>query len=111
MTLLLPNICRGSKRGEFKCLHTQNLNQDPFRTRFEPIRSYCGSDDNPTVGQFVDALKTSITSGLDFRGLCVSNYEDGGVILLDNLQSLLRTPDASSPNVSTSHGKKTRDDV
>jgi hypothetical protein len=60
------------------------------------------------VGQFVDALKSSIVNGLAFRGLCGTNYEDDGAILLDNLQSLLKEPDTSSPNPSISHGKETR---
>jgi hypothetical protein len=41
------------------------------------------------VGQFVDALKTSIVNGLPFRGLCETNCEDECATLLDNLQSCL----------------------
>jgi hypothetical protein len=63
------------------------------------------------VGQFVNALKASIINGLTFRGLCGTNCEDDGATLVDNLQSLLRAPDASSPNSSTSHGKETLDEV
>jgi hypothetical protein len=63
------------------------------------------------VKQFVDALKTSIVNGLAFRGLCETNFENDGATLLENLQSLLRAPDASSPNPSTSHGKETPDAV
>jgi hypothetical protein len=63
------------------------------------------------VGQFVGALKTNISSGLAFRGLGETNCKDDGSTYLDNLQSFLRAPDASSPNPSTSHGKETPDTV
>jgi hypothetical protein len=61
------------------------------------------------VGEFVDALKTSIINGLAFRGLCGTNCDDDGATILVNLQSL-RAPDASSQNPSTSHGKETPGD-
>jgi hypothetical protein len=32
---------------------------DPLENTFGVIRLHCGSNNNPTVGQFVDALKTS----------------------------------------------------
>jgi hypothetical protein len=41
-----------------------------MRTKFGAIRLYCGSNDNPTVGQFVDALKTSIINDPASSGLC-----------------------------------------
>jgi hypothetical protein len=63
------------------------------------------------VGQFVNALKTSFINGLAFGSLCETNCEDDGATLLDNLQLLLRVPDASSLNPSSSHGKETLDDV
>jgi hypothetical protein len=50
------------KEAGFKCLHTQNLNQD-LEITFGDIYSYCGCNNNPTVGQFVNALKTSIVNG------------------------------------------------
>jgi hypothetical protein len=78
---------------------------------FGAIRSFCGSNNNPTVGQFVDALKTSVIYAVAIRGLCGPNCEDDCATVLDNLQSLLRVPDASSPNPSPSHGKETPDDV
>jgi hypothetical protein len=37
------------------------------------------------VGQFVDALKTSIINVLTLRGLCGNNCKDGGDTLLDSL--------------------------
>jgi hypothetical protein len=72
---------------------------------------YYSLNNNSIVGQFVDALKTSIISGLTFRGLYQANCEDDGASLLDNLQTLLRAPDALSPNPSTSHGKESPDTV
>jgi hypothetical protein len=88
------------------CLHTQNLNQDPLENIFGAIRSYCALNNNPTVGQFIDAQKTTISNGLAFRGLWGTNCEDDGTSLLDNLQSLLREPDTSLPNPSTSRCKE-----
>ncbi|PNF29264.1 60S ribosomal protein L18 [Cryptotermes secundus] len=54
----------------FMCLHTHNLNQDPLENTFGAIRSYHGSNGNPAVGHFVDALKSSIINGLDLE-VCV----------------------------------------
>jgi hypothetical protein len=45
---------------------------------------HCGSNNNPIVGQFVDALKSSIISGLAFRGQSNLNCEDDKTELLDN---------------------------
>jgi hypothetical protein len=78
---------------------------------FGVIRLYCGSNDNPTVGQFVDVLKTSIISGLAFGGLCGTNCEDDDAAVLDILQLLLGAPDVASRNPSTSHGKRTSETV
>jgi hypothetical protein len=60
----VQHVWRTVKKAGFKCLHTQNLNQDPFENTFGNICSYCGCNSNPAVGQFVDALKTSIVNGL-----------------------------------------------
>jgi hypothetical protein len=67
---------------------------DPLMNTFGAIRLYCGLNNNPTVGQFLDAQKTNIINGLTFIGLCGSNCEDDGATVLDNLHSLLRAPDA-----------------
>jgi hypothetical protein len=48
----------------------QQLFDDPLVNTFADICSYCGSSNNPTVGQFVDALTTSIMNALAIRGLC-----------------------------------------
>ena len=59
------------------------------------------------MGQFVDALKTSIINGLAYTGLCNANCEGDDTELLDNVHSLLKESSASQPNPSTSHGRKT----
>jgi hypothetical protein len=92
-------------------LQTRNLNQDPLENTFGVIRSYCGSNDDPTVGQFIDALKTSIINGLSFRGLHGTNCKDDGTTLLDDLHSFLRASDASPLNSTTCHGRENPDDV
>ena len=106
----LINICavqhvwRMLRKAGFKYLETRNLNQDPLENTFGVIRLHCGSNNNPTVGQFVDALKTSIINGLAFRALSNTNCERDGTKLLDNLHSFLEEPDASVPHPSTNHG-------
>jgi hypothetical protein len=85
----------------------QQLFDDPLVNTFGAIHPYCGSNNNPTVRQFADALKTSIINALAIRDVCGTNCEDDGATVLDNLQSLLRAPDASSPNPSISRGKET----
>jgi hypothetical protein len=106
----------------------QQLFDDPLVNTFGAIHSYCGSSNNPIVGQFVDALKTSIINGLAIRGLCgcirgrarnpalalppsmiycASCVEVTGATPLDDVQSFVRAPDASPPNPSTNHGKET----
>jgi hypothetical protein len=89
----------------------QQLFDDPLVNTSGAICLYCGSNNNPTMGWFVDALKTSIINGLAFRGLCETNCENNGATLMDNILSLLRSPDASSPNSSTSLSKETLDHV
>ena len=41
------------------------------------------SSNNPSVGQFVDALKTVIISGLVCRSILNPNSEDDGATLLE----------------------------
>jgi hypothetical protein len=64
------------KEAGFTCLHTRNLNEDPLENTSGAIRSCCGFNNNSAVGQFVDALKANIISGLAYRGLCGTNCED-----------------------------------
>jgi hypothetical protein len=82
------------KEAGCKWIHAQTLNQDPVENTFGAMRSYCGFNGNSTVGHSADALKTSIINGLAFRGLCGTNCEDDGATVLDNVQLLLRGPDA-----------------
>jgi hypothetical protein len=81
--------------------------KDPLENTFGIIRLHCGSNSNPTVGQFVDVLKTSIINGLAYTGLHNANCEGEDTELLDDLHSLLKESSASRPNPSTSHGRET----
>jgi hypothetical protein len=95
------------KEASFMFLHTQNLNQDPVDNTSGAICSYCGFNNNLAVGLFIDAQKTSIINGLAYRGPCITNCENDGAALLDNLQS----PDSASQNPYVSHRKERPDDV
>jgi hypothetical protein len=93
-----------------KYFQTRNLKQDSPENTFGATHWYCCSNNNPTVGQFVDALKSSIINRLASSALHGTNCEDDGTSLLNNLHFLLRAPDAS-PNLSESHIKVNPDDV
>jgi hypothetical protein len=82
-----------------------------FENTFSVICLHCGSNNNPTVGQFGDALKTSINNGLDFRDLNNTNHEDNKTELLDYLHSLLEEYYIYIPHPSTNHGIGTGDAV
>jgi hypothetical protein len=99
------------KKAGFKYIETRNFNQDPLENTFGVIRMHCGSNSNPTVGQFVEALKSSIINGLAFRALTNPNCEDDKTRLLDNLRSFLEGTDASPPYPSKNHGTGTDDAV
>jgi hypothetical protein len=66
------------KGAEFDCLETRRLSQDPLENTFGAICLHCGSSNNPTV------------SGLAFRDVCGTNFEDDDASLLNNLHSFLR---------------------
>ena len=72
---------------------------------------HCGSNNNPSAGQFVYVLKTVIINGLAYRSLYGTNCEDDGVSLLDKLHSFLKPSIASSSSPSTSHESETTDIV
>jgi hypothetical protein len=55
---------------------TQRLNQDPLENTFGAIHFHCDSNNNPTVGLFVVAPKTSTINGLLFRGLHGTNCKE-----------------------------------
>jgi hypothetical protein len=95
------------KNAGFKHLETRNLNQDPPENTFGVIHLHCGLNNNPTVGQFVDAQKIGIINGLAFRDQRNTNCEVDKNELLDNLHSFLEESDASLPHPSTNHGTGT----
>jgi hypothetical protein len=64
------HVWRTLTGAEFDCLETRCLNQDSLENTFSVICLHCGSNNNETVAQFIDALKTSIINGLAYRGLC-----------------------------------------
>jgi hypothetical protein len=102
-------VSRMLKGAGFDYLGTQCLIQDPLEKSFGVIGLHCGSNNNRTVGQFVDALKTSIINGLACTGLHNANCE-GNDTELANLHSFLKESHGSSPNPSTSHGRETLHD-
>jgi hypothetical protein len=63
------------------------------------------------VGQFGDALKTSMISGLAFRDLNNTNSEDHKTELLDYLHLFLEEYYVCVPHPSTNHGIGTGDAV
>ena len=76
-------VWRMLKEAGFKYLETRNLNQDPLENTFGVISLHCGSNNIPTVGQFADALNTSIINGFAFGDLRNTNCGDGKTELLD----------------------------
>ena len=98
---------RTLKSAGFDYIEIGSLNQIPLENTFGVIRLHCGSNNNPTVGQFLDALKTSIINGLAYTGLRNANCEGDDTELLDDLHSLLKESNASQPNPSTSHVRET----
>lgn len=71
-----------------KSLSTRRLNQDPLENCFGCIRYNCGSNCNPTIQQFVAAVKTAIITNLRHSGQ-KKNCEDDTAILSNNLSSFL----------------------
>jgi len=77
------HMCRMLKEIGFKYLETGSLNQDRLGNTYDVINLHSGSNNNQTVGQFVDALKTCIINGLAFRDLRNTNCEDDKTQLLE----------------------------
>ena len=98
------------KKTCFESLETQSLNQDPLENTFCVICLHCGSNNNPTVEQFVVALTTGIINGLAYAGLHNANCEGNDTEFLDNLHPFLEESCASPPNPTTSHGRETLHD-
>jgi hypothetical protein len=94
------------KRAGLDYLQTESLNQDPLDSTFGVIHLHCDSTNNPTVGQYVDALKSGIISGFAYTVMRNANCEGDDTEILDDLHSLLKESSASRPNPSTSHGSE-----
>lgn len=76
-----------TKHKVIKSLATRRLQQDPLENLFGCVRANCGSNTNPTAGQFVSALKTAVLSNLSHTG--VGNCElDENTAILDNFKTL-----------------------
>lgn len=76
-----------TKHKNIKTLATRRLQQDPLENLFGCIRGNCGSNTNPTVGQFTAGLKTAILSNLSHLG--VGNCEnDENDLILDDYKTL-----------------------
>ena len=71
----VQHVWRTLRSAGFHYLETRSLNQDPLENTFSVIRLHFGSNNNPTVGQFVDALNTSIINGLAYKCLRNANSE------------------------------------
>jgi len=100
-----------SEEQKFKYLETRNLNQDALENTFSATGLNCGSNNNPSVGQFVDSLKTVIINGLAYRSLHGTNCEDDDASLLDKLYSFLKPSNATSTSPSISYDSETTDIV
>ncbi|KAL4719467.1 hypothetical protein ACJJTC_012797, partial [Scirpophaga incertulas] len=95
---------------KIRSLATRRLQQDPLENLFGCIRGNCGSNTNPTCGQFVAGLKTAILSNLSHLGT-TGNCEIDHNKIINNLDALLSSPLDSnerctyemerSPNVSS----------
>lgn len=68
----------------------RSINQDALENAFCSIRSYCGSNSNPNVVQFVSALKTCIINGLVNQDVKLrANCEQDNSVILSNLKAFL----------------------
>ena len=83
-----------SEEHKFKFLETRTLHQNGLENTFDAIHWHYGLNNNASVGQFVDALKTVIINGLAYRSLYGTNCEDDGASLLDKLHSFLKPSNA-----------------
>ncbi|XP_059053042.1 uncharacterized protein LOC131847470 isoform X1 [Achroia grisella] len=84
----LWNVLR-QKHNTIKSLATRRLQQDPLENLFGCIRGNCGSNHNPTSGQFKAGLKTAILSNLSQMG--GGNCEmDQNETIINNFKSFLK---------------------
>ncbi|XP_045505962.1 uncharacterized protein LOC123702291 isoform X2 [Colias croceus] len=87
-----------------KSLSTRRLNQDPLENCFGCIRYSCGSNNNPTISQFIAGIKTAIISNLKHAGQ-KRNCEDDSAIIANNLTTFLTATIPSSCEPSSSSFK------
>lgn len=87
-----------------KSLATRRLQQDPLENLFGCIRGNCGSNANPTTGQFVAGLKTAIISSLSHIGT-TGNCEADNNVIINNFDKLLSAP-KSGPKSGSKSGPK-----
>lgn len=71
-----------------KTLSTRRLNQDPLENCFGCIRYHCGSNNNPTIGQFISGIKTAILNNLRYISP-KQNCADDMAVLNDNFKIFL----------------------
>ncbi|XP_022833007.1 uncharacterized protein LOC111360937 [Spodoptera litura] len=77
-----------SKYKTVESLSTRRLQQDPLENLFGCIRYNCGSNNNPTVAQFVAGLKTAVISNIAHTnsGNCEA---DSNSAIITNFKTLL----------------------
>lgn len=81
-------IFKNLKNYNINTLCVRRLNQDPLENCFEYIRSNCNCNPNPTLVQFIAALKTSIITNLinnNKNRNCLDDNND----ILDNFKVFL----------------------
>lgn len=69
------------KAANITTLATRRLQQDPIENLFGCIRGNCGSNTNPTCGQFVAGLRTAILSNLSRIGTSGNCESDNNAII------------------------------
>ena len=92
-----------SEKHKFKFLETRNLNQNAIENTFGAICLHCGSNNNPSGVELVDALKQS------YRSVYGTNFEDDGASLQDKLHSFHEPSYTSSTIPLTRHDSETTD--
>lgn len=86
------------KHKNIKSLATRRLQQDPLENLFGCIRGNCGSNANPTAGQFVAGLKTAVLSNLSH--IVIGNCEnDENAVMISNFKTLI-APDIGTSNIT-----------
>ncbi|XP_063244533.1 uncharacterized protein LOC134544224 isoform X2 [Bacillus rossius redtenbacheri] len=94
------HVWRVLSEAGFRFLQLRNLNQDALENLFGAIRSYCGSNYNPTIYQFSAALKTAVINSLAFKGYSGNCQADHATVLSD-LHTFLFGLEPSDKNASS----------